>query len=137
MGEYLDKLTASEEVVALGAIEKVMSYYRTVNGKKVKVSAHARKGDGPNHRADTKASMGEYKRQYDKTPDNPFGRSPEQLKRDREYTLEDSEDDDDTVKTPTRDLEENKRQEERKREAHNAKGAVGKALAHLKKKHKR
>lgn len=58
MGEHIDKLKLQldPDVVELGAIERVKSYYRTINGKKVKVSEHSRKGDGPNHRADMNAS---------------------------------------------------------------------------------
>lgn len=56
MGEYIDKLTAvsqaTDEVVELSALEKVKEYFRTINGKKVRVKGHTRKGDGPNHRAD-------------------------------------------------------------------------------------
>lgn len=52
MGENIDKLKAAEEVVALAAIERVKDYFRTINGKKVKITGHTRKGDGPNHRAD-------------------------------------------------------------------------------------
>lgn len=56
MGEYIDKLNVAEEVVELAALERVKEYYRTINGKKVHVSGHSRKGDGPNHRADMNAA---------------------------------------------------------------------------------
>lgn len=59
MGKHIDKLKEEfdPDVVELGAIERVKSYVRRVNGKEVRVKAHGRKGDGPSHRADYRAMV--------------------------------------------------------------------------------
>lgn len=47
MGEASERLASKLDVVSLGAVERVKGYVR--NGRWVR--GHARKGDGPGHRA--------------------------------------------------------------------------------------
>lgn len=58
MGENLDRIKAAEDVVPLGAIERVKGYVRMFRGRQVHVGGYARKGDGPNHRRDFTTLMG-------------------------------------------------------------------------------